>query len=167
MRFVNNISPRLGRLLREESGAALVELALVLPLLMLVFAVTIEGGRLLWAYQSASAGVRDASRYLARVAPVTICADGGSVAGYGTEIDAIVRTRIDGSSVFPIGMSLNSVVPTLSCISGSYRIPNVAVVSVTANLTITFPFADVIAFAGGTLPTVTTSITDRHRAFGT
>ena len=38
------------RFSKEESGAALVEFAILLPMMLLVFAVIIEGGRLMWSY---------------------------------------------------------------------------------------------------------------------
>ncbi len=60
---------------RSTSGAALVEFVIVFPMMILFFVMIVEFGRLYWGYQSVVAGVRDASRYLARVAPVDICRD--------------------------------------------------------------------------------------------
>ena len=60
---------------------ALVEFAISLPLILVVSYGTIDSMRLFWTYQAAVAGVRDAARYVARVAPDDICTSGGSLAG--------------------------------------------------------------------------------------
>ena len=57
------------RLARNDDGVAIVEFAIALPMMLLVFAVIIEGSRLMIAYQSTIAGVRDATRYLSSVLP--------------------------------------------------------------------------------------------------
>ncbi|MEM9031340.1 MAG: TadE/TadG family type IV pilus assembly protein [Pseudomonadota bacterium] len=164
MRF----SDRLKSYGRNESGATLVEFALVLPMLLLVFAVIVEGGRLFWSYQAAISGVRDAARYLARVAPGDICGSGGSVAGYQSTLEGIVRNRSNGSAIFPSGVTVTSVVPSHACITGSYRGGQVPVATVTANLQVTFPFADTFALFGSpALATITTTVTDQNRIFGT
>lgn len=165
MSVLERIQTNLRRMFRNESGAALVEFAILLPLILLIFAVVIEGGRLMWAYQSVNAGVRDASRYLARVAPETVCS-GGSLAAYQPRLEAIVRNRVDGSSFLPSGITVNSVTPSLTCVAGTFRVTPAPVAQVTANLTVTFPFAGVFTFAGGTLGTMTTSISDQSRIFG-
>src|SRR5687767_807230 len=67
------ICPQLARLARNERGVALVEFAILLPILLLLFAVTIEGTRMMWSYQTAIAGVRDAARYLGRITPSNVC----------------------------------------------------------------------------------------------
>lgn len=155
------------RFRRCQSGAALVEFAILLPLLLLTFSVIIEGGRLMWSYQTVVAGVRDASRYLARVAPSDLCVTGGNVAGFQTQLEQIVRTARGGAQIFPTGITVNSVVPTHACVAGPYRISPAPVTTVTASLTITFPFAPLFAFAGQTLGTVNTTVTDQSRVYGT
>ena len=165
-----NVSKHIKRLahrfLKNDSGAALVEFTILLPMLLLVFAVIIEGGRLMWSYQTVNAGVRDATRYLARVAPADICTSGGSVAGYTTALETIVRESVDGDSLFPSGITVTSVTPTLSCVAGTYRVSPAPVVQVRAALTVTFPFASVFSFAGQSLTTINTSVTDQNRVFG-
>lgn len=157
---------RIARFHKDESGVALVEFAILLPMLLLIFAVVIEGGRMMWSYQAVAAGVRDASRYLARVAPETICADGGSVAGFNGQLLGIVRNASSGNALFPQSITVNSVTPSLRCVAGAYRISPAPVVSVSANLTITFPFSGLFVFAGGTRPTITTTIQDQNRVYG-
>ena len=157
---------RVRRFLRDSDGAALVEFAILLPMLLVVFTVIIEGGRLMWSYQSAAAGVRDAARYLARATPSNICASGGSVTGFTDEMEAIVRNSIGGNALFPVGITVNSVTPSLNCVTGSYRISPAPVAQVTASLTVTFPLGGLFSLVSETLGTVTTTITDQSRVFG-
>lgn len=53
-------------LLRAESGAALVEFALLLPLLMMLFGGFLEVGRILQHHHTLEKAMRAATRYLAR-----------------------------------------------------------------------------------------------------
>ncbi|MEH6833889.1 MULTISPECIES: TadE/TadG family type IV pilus assembly protein [Falsihalocynthiibacter] len=151
---------------RDERGTALVELAISLPFALLVFGMIIEGSRMLWAYQSAAAGVRDATRYLARIVPRDICTSGGSVAGYTTQLTGIVRNSSSGTTLFPNGITVNSVIPTYSCIAGDYRKGIAPIAQVSAEITITMPFSGFFAVAGYTLNDVTTTVTDQSRIFG-
>lgn len=156
----------LRRLSRDEDGVALVEFALVLPMMLIVFAVIIEGSRMMLSFQSAVSGVRDATRYLARVVPSDYCSAGGSVVGYTAQMRTIVAQSVSGQSVFPSSVTVNSVTPTVSCISGTYRISPAPVTQVTANVTINLPFAAVFALIGATQAAVTTNVTSKARVFG-
>ncbi len=62
-------------------GAAAVEFALVLPLLLVLSFGFIEVGRLFWTYHIATASVRDAARYGARLNPN--CSAAGAPGGFG------------------------------------------------------------------------------------
>lgn len=176
MKSLNHSSARTGapdrfvrRLLRDEDGVALVEFAIVLPLLLLLFGVIIEGGRMMKSYQGANAGVRDATRYLARIVPSSICESGGSLTGYTTQLENIVRNSIDGNSILGSGIVVTSVEPSLSCIGavGEYRVSPAPVAQVTATMTITFPFSGLFELADSSLGDLTTKITDQSRIFGT
>ena len=159
----------LSRLHRDDRGTQLVEFTILMPTLLLVFAVIIEGGRLMWSYQSVAVGVRDASRYLSRAIPSDICDSGGSVAGWSGTVTTIVRQNLDGEAIFPVGITVDAVTPTLICAGAGagYRVDNVGVVQVRADLTVTFPFAPLFQFAGQNLTTINTSVTDQSRVFGT
>lgn len=157
----------LRRFTRSEDGAALVEFAFVLPILLLFFAVTIEGGRLMWSYQAAIAGVRDATRYVGRTVPSDICSAGGSIAAMENRVTDIVRNTADGRALFPDTITVDRVVPTLHCYGGGYRLATTGVATVTADLTITWPFARVFGLFGGEMPTSRTQIADTGRVFGT
>ena len=96
--------------------------------------------RLFWSYQAAIAGVRDATRYLARIAPADICTSGGSVSGYAGQLETIVETTISGAALFPAGVTVTSLTPTLTCVTSlGLRQASVPVVTVSANLSIAMP----------------------------
>jgi Flp pilus assembly protein TadG len=59
----------------SERGAAGVEMAMVLPLLVVLTFGAVEIGRMIWQYQIVTKGARDGVRYLTRV-PVTCAAPG-------------------------------------------------------------------------------------------
>ena len=154
------------RFLRAEDGVALVEFALVLPMMMLIFAVIIEGSRMMLSYESAINGVRDATRYLARTAPRNVCTSGASVAGYSTYLQTLVRQGVTSNSVFPSAVTIGAVTPSYRCVTGTYRGGAVPVAQVTAVITVTFPFSGIFTLVGGTLPTLTTTVTDQARVYG-
>ncbi len=56
---------RLGRFCRSERGTQLVELALVLPILMALFAATAEFGRYFHSYSTLAKATRAGARFLA------------------------------------------------------------------------------------------------------
>ncbi len=146
---------------------ALIEFTIAMPMMLLLFATTIEGGRLMWSYQSVNAGVRDATRYLARVAPTDICDAGGSVSGYTSDLETIVRKSASGNAIFPSGITVNSVTASLTCVTGSFRVSPAPVVRVTASLTVTFPFSGLFTFSGQSQGTLTKTVSDQTRVYGT
>lgn len=159
------IPVRLKEIARAEDGVALTEFALTLPIFLLVFSVVIGGARMMWTYQMMIGGVRDATRYLARVAPADICAGGGSVAGYKDTLTAIISGA--GSSAFlPLNVTLDDVTPGYRCVAGTYRHGTVAVAQVSADITITFPFAPMATLVGASPATLSTTVTDQSRIYG-
>jgi Flp pilus assembly protein TadG len=83
---------------KHESGVALVEFALVLPLLLVLSLVTAELGRGVYRYNCAAKAVRDAVRYLSVQTPGTNVAGArnlivyGNVAGTGPLLDSALTT---------------------------------------------------------------------------
>ena len=153
---------------KDENGAALVEFAMLLPMMVLLFSVIIEGARLLWAYQVAEAGIRDATRYIARRAPYDICDTSASLSSYQAELETIVRTRLNGDPVTAGQITLLSVSAGLTCTSGNYRGAVLPIARVSARLEVTPIFANMLLFgSGNTLTTRTTTISDSSRVFGT
>lgn len=154
------------RFLRREDGAALVEFTIALPMTLLLFAAIVEGSRLLISYQTAIGGVRDAARYLSRVLPTDYCSSGGTVTGYTTQVTNMVSASLSGGTIFPSSIVINSVTPTVACVSGAYRINPAPVATVTANLTVSFPFAGVFSFAGVSISPITANVSDSAKVYG-
>lgn len=165
------IRSRLRRFLRDESGLALVELAMGLPLVFLVFAITVEGGRMFWSYQSVIEGVRDATRYAGRAVPSNLCSTGAALSSHITddELQDIVERNANATGIFPPMISVTGVSASRRCVgnAGDYRVSPAPVVQVRATLQIQFPFSGFARFATGSpLQTITTSVTDESRVFG-
>src|SRR5947209_18604738 len=59
---------KLSRFAREESGVQLVELAIVLPVFLMLFGAAAEFGRYFYEYTTLDKATRAASRYLATAA---------------------------------------------------------------------------------------------------
>jgi Flp pilus assembly protein TadG len=156
------------RFIRCEDGTALVEFAITLPLILILSFLTVDSMRLFWSYQAAIAGVRDATRYLARIAPADICTTGGSVSGYATQLQGIVATTITGTALFTSGVTVTSVTPSVVCITSlGLRQSSVPVASVAANLSISMPFSQVLRVMGVTPgATLNTRVTDQARVYG-
>ena len=150
----------------DEGGAILVEFAIVMPVMLLFLALTLEASRMMWSYQTVIAGVRDAGRYLARVTPADICSTGGSVADLSSTLKDIVEKDISGSALFPANITVNSVTPSFSCVAGTYRVSPAPVGKVNANVTIQFPMGEFLSLFGSGISSVTTDVADSSRIFG-
>jgi Flp pilus assembly protein TadG len=70
--------------LRSERGAALVELALVIPLLLVMALLVAEFGRAIYQYNLLVKSVRDATRYLAMQTPGTHVTEAKNLVVYGS-----------------------------------------------------------------------------------
>lgn len=153
---------------RSERGAVLVEFALTLPLLLVLFAIIIEGGRLMWSYQSAVAGVRDAARHVGRVVSTDICVSGAALSSFvdaaalSAALDARLPAQMEMSPDATSGVTVQ-----LSCVAGSFRVSPAPVVTLTARVRIAYPFEGLFSLAGrGIPPTLVTTISDQSRVFG-
>ena len=153
---------------RREEGAILVEFAVSLPLILILAFLSVESMRLFWSYQAAIAGVRDATRYLARIAPADLCTTGGSVTGYASRLEAIVETTISGAALFPAGVTVTSLTATHTCVNSlALRQASVPVATVSANVSITMPFSQILRVIGATPATViNTTVSDQARVYG-
>jgi len=74
--------------MRSERGAALVEFALVVPLLMLMMCATIDFGLAVYTLNNLTAAVREGGRYAAVIDKTTWLASGGATA------QGLVRDRV-------------------------------------------------------------------------
>ncbi len=162
-----NLARSLSRFARDTSGAQLVEFAIVLPLMLLLFAVIVEGGRMMWSYQTVVSGVRDASRFLARVTDRNICDTPAAIGTYDATLFTFVSTSNDGSSIFPSGVTVTDVSSSLDCsFVGAFRSGEAPIVTVEAEVEITFPFAGLFTLVGGTRPTIDATVADQSRVYG-
>jgi hypothetical protein len=91
---------------RRESGAALVELAFVLTLLLTLFGGMVELGRAIYQYETLTKSARNAARYLSQYSPLDAAAyplaSAKCLAVYG-------NTGCTGSALVP-GLSATNVV---------------------------------------------------------
>jgi len=158
----------LRRLLRRDDGAILVEFALALPILLIFFAVIVEGTRMMKNYHTAISGVRDATRFMSRHLPIDLCdVAPANLDSYGGTLEGIVGQSVSNVTLFPSGITLDSVQATYTCPAGDYHVEP-AVVRVTATLTLNFPFSSVFSLLGGeSMTDLTTTITDSAKVFGT
>lgn len=156
------------RFAQADHGAALVEFGISLPLILVVSYGLIDSMRLFWSYQATIAGVRDATRYLARVAPGDICDAGPNIASYEPELLTIVNSTIDGEGIAPAGITITGVTATLDCVTTlNLRQPTVPVATVSADLSMDMPFTGVLTLIGGAgWGTVTTAVTEQARVYG-
>lgn len=146
------------QVLCDEAGAAVVEAAIVTPVLVTLAFGTIEFSNVFWDHQQISTGVRDAARYLARVEDPT---DGtaqtrakeiavyGNATGTGTP-------RVNGFTTG--GVTVGTA--TIANAAGTYRGPNpITIVTVTA--TVTYLQLGMLSALGLTPPTITISHSER------
>ena len=75
------------RFARSERGTQLVELAIVLPVLLVLFGATAEFGRFFYTYQTLSKATRVGARYL------TTAPTGGSADGKAQNLDCTLGRR--------------------------------------------------------------------------
>lgn len=153
---------------RREEGAILTEFAISLPMILILAFLTVDSMRLFWSYQAVIAGVRDATRYLARIAPADVCASGGNLTGYSGRLLTIVESSITGSALFPAGVTITAVTPSHTCITSlGLRQSSVPVAMVSADVTITMPFSMILTVVGGTpAGVINTTVSDQARVYG-
>ncbi len=158
------------RFWNEEDGTNAVEFAIVLPVMLVLFAVIVEGSRIYWNYQSAVVGVRDAVRYVARTTDEGICTSGASgnlVAGTAQSVAIIDRSMRDGAASFlPLGVSVTNVSATWNCVSAALRSAETPVATVQATVNIQLPFAAMLQLFGVSTGTMTSVVLDQSRVYG-
>jgi hypothetical protein len=119
-----NVQTRAVEWRRSDSGNSATEFALILPLLALLLFGLYDMGRLFWTFHIASASVRDAARYAARLS--WDCANmPTSTSTYWAPVRDLARTGSvgGGTSLIP-GWLSSDITVTPSCGANSYAIPN-------------------------------------------
>lgn len=81
-------------LLRQVQGAAAAEMALLLPVVMLLLFGGFESGHFIWTQHKLTEAVRNGARYAARLPVELYCIDGGAVVSGATitTIKNVTRT---------------------------------------------------------------------------
>ena len=108
--------------MKPQRGVALIEFALILPLLLMLILMTTEFGRALHQYGTLAKSVRQAARYLSVRAPGTGINEARNIVVYGNPAGL-------GAPQIPGLTGSNVPAPTWSTI-GSYPALNVVTVSV-------------------------------------
>ena len=148
------------RFRREEDGVALVEFALSFPLMLLIFGVIVEGSRTFWSYHATISSVRDATRYVSRVAATDACSQADLPAWLPGRVQEIVIENANGGGVLPGAVTITNVAIEVNCDRGA------SVNAVIADLEIQYPLAGLFRLVGGELRTINTSVRDEARNFG-
>lgn len=139
---------------KAQKGVAIVEFALVLPLLLLLTFITTELGRAIYQYNILTKSVRDGARYLSTQQP-------GSAAAITTARNLMVYGNPAGTgSPLAIGLSLSHV-PAASCctwtevtstpVNGSSKLINTVTVRI-SGYSFTSLFASAFGVNFGTFP---------------
>lgn len=125
----------------DTSGAAAVEMALMLPMLVVLIFTTFEGGNYMWNEHKVVKGVRDGARYAARTSFSNFNCGAGTVnSAVVTSIQELTRTgKLTGGTAKVSGWTNSNVAVTLACVSGAGGLygtnsNNAPVVTVTANV---------------------------------
>ncbi|QUJ76706.1 pilus assembly protein [Sulfitobacter albidus] len=154
------------RFCRDQDGAALVEFGLLFPIFMLMLGMTVEGARTYLAYQTTVSGVRDATRFISRVADVDTCTTGAGLSGWNDRLALIVAADAGGRSLMPVAVQVEDVTATLSCPANGLRGGATPLATVTATLRIQYPFSGLMRLAGVRTDTLTTTVSDQTRILG-
>ncbi|NMM78730.1 pilus assembly protein TadE [Rhodococcus sp. SRB_17] len=106
----------------KQEGVAIVEFALVLPMLLILTFITTEFGRALYQYNILTKSVRDAARYLSSQNPKTKITESKNLIVYGS----LTNT----GSPLAFGLELNQVKDPVWQLSGSSPIINTVTVKI-------------------------------------
>ena len=178
MRLFNHKHRAVRRFVAKDEGATAVEFAIVLPVMLVCFALIVEGSRIYWNYQAAVGGVRDAARYLARVTDNDVC--GAATPSLGITASDDARTSIDRnltsgsgtSAICPSAVALSTTTPppaTLQCVGTDVTglANEVPVVQVNATVVVTLPMSNLLKFFIATPNgAMVSTITDQSRVYG-
>jgi Flp pilus assembly protein TadG len=109
--------------MKNQRGVALVEFALILPMLVMLLFLTTEFGRAYYQYDTITKSVRQAARYLSVRAQGRDIANAKNIIVYGNPAGT-------GAPLVP-GLTLSNVPDPVWSTAGSYPVMNTVTVSVT------------------------------------
>jgi Flp pilus assembly protein TadG len=84
-----------------QRGAAAIEFAFILPLLLVIFTGTVEFGRAMWHYDALAKAARDAARYLSTVPTADLGSEADSATSITRSIVTNVATRASVAGLTP------------------------------------------------------------------
>ena len=179
--MIDAIFHKLRSFRENRSGAAMVEFAICVPILLLIIAIIIEGTRITWTHQAAASGVRDAARYFARTTASNICDVSGAENQFNIDdaddnqavAQRIVTRRlfeqdtvVPSDAILPGSTDATAFSPQIECMSVAGIAGDVPVVKVGVSVSIDFPMGGAFALFGKRLDSLTTVISDESRVFG-
>lgn len=96
----------LRRFAREERGTQLVELAIVLPVILVMFGAVAEFGRFFYTYQTLAKATRSGARYLTTKSGTASDDEAERLVVYGSTVaDGDLEPAVSGLSVSHVGVS--------------------------------------------------------------
>jgi Flp pilus assembly protein TadG len=115
---------------RRQSGVALIELALLIPLLLVMTFVVTEFGRAIYQYNTITKSVRDAARYLTTQTPGTHVTEAQNLVVYGTTTAgsnplALGLTTAMVSAAWPAPTGTNPPISTVTVTVSGYSFNSV------------------------------------------
>ena len=106
-------------LYRDNSGAAAAEMALIIPLALALIFTTFEGAYYMICEHRVVKGVRDASRYAARLDLSNYACPGATFSGSTATVQNLARTGLlSGGSAAVSGWVNSDVTIAVTCLSG-------------------------------------------------
>lgn len=157
------------RLAADRQGGPLAEMAIVLLPFLLLLALLIEGGNLLWRHQIAAKAVRDATRFLSRqqtlVGPGCLV-DAGAFAAASAAAQVLGATgRLAGAAPLVPGWTSASIAIPAPVIAVSE--PCTVLVGAVATVELALPFASVLRIFDPAAPAALSfSVADQARWLG-
>jgi Flp pilus assembly protein TadG len=153
----------------DDQGGPLVEMAVLLLPFMVMIAMVIEGGSILWNHQISLKAARDTTRYLSRI-PLLFDENCGLDGAVFTSATASAKTLgisgllAGGPPLIANWTSANIQVATPSIVTTD---PCFAVVQATASVDLPLPFAPIFQlFNPSQEDTLSFSVADRARWLG-
>lgn len=154
---------------RDNQGGPLVEMAVLLIPMMLIIAMVIEGGNILWRHQIAIKAARDSARYLGRVQLLfdeSCSLDGGVLQAAADNAKNLGLSGLlgGGPPLIPGASLANIEIPLPDIISIA---PCIAMVRAIVNVDLPLPFAPVFRLIDPSQPdTITLSAAHQTRWAG-
>jgi Flp pilus assembly protein TadG len=113
----------------KQRGVAIIEFALVLPLLLILTFITTEFGRALYQYNTITKSVRDAARYLSVQDPTILTSDPGKVTNAKNLV--VYGNFTNTSAPLALGLSTTQVPNPVWQTVGSNPVINTVTIKVT------------------------------------